>query len=62
MAGASPVHSAFGKSAYGAASLSTDGDQHQRQQTMRVNHAVFDPIFMQYIINIEPTKSHHPAT
>jgi hypothetical protein len=28
----------------------TDGDQHQRQQTMRANHAVFDPIFIQYII------------
>jgi hypothetical protein len=28
----------------------TEGDQHQRQQTMRANHAVFDPIFIQYII------------
>jgi hypothetical protein len=28
----------------------TDGDQHQHQQTMRVNHVVFDPIFIQYII------------
>jgi hypothetical protein len=28
----------------------TDGDQHQRQQTMRANHAVFDPIFIQYTI------------
>jgi hypothetical protein len=28
----------------------TDGDQHQRQQTVRANHAVFDPIFIQYII------------
>jgi hypothetical protein len=31
----------------------TDGDQHQRQQTMRANHAVFDPLFqvlIQYII------------
>jgi hypothetical protein len=27
-----------------------DGDQHQRQQTMRANHAVYDPIFIQYII------------
>jgi hypothetical protein len=28
----------------------TDCDQHQRQQTMRANHAVKDPIFIQYII------------
>jgi hypothetical protein len=28
----------------------TDGDQHQRQQTTRANHAVYDPIFIQYII------------
>jgi hypothetical protein len=28
----------------------TDGDQHQRQQTMGANLAVFDPIFIQYII------------
>jgi hypothetical protein len=28
----------------------TDGDEHQRQQTTRANHAVFDPIFIQYII------------
>jgi hypothetical protein len=29
------------------------GDQHQRQQTMRANHAAFDPIFIQYIIIID---------
>jgi hypothetical protein len=33
------------------ASDDTDGDQQQRQQTTRANHAVFDPIFIQYIIS-----------
>jgi hypothetical protein len=28
----------------------TDGDQHQLQQPTRANHAVFDPIFIQYIV------------
>jgi hypothetical protein len=31
----------------------TDGDQHQRQQTMSANHAAFDPIFIQYIITVQ---------
>jgi hypothetical protein len=32
--------------------LQADSDQHQRQQTMRANHALFDPIFIQYIIKL----------
>jgi hypothetical protein len=33
-----------------ATSTDTDGDQHRQGRTMRANHAVFDLIFIQYII------------
>jgi hypothetical protein len=34
-------------------------DQHQRQQTTRANHAVYDPIFIQYIIMHDSTDCRH---